>query len=77
MRNDRMYPGDSVSVTRREKEILRALAEGLAQKEIAEKLYIAQATVNTHIQNIYDKLNVRNSVGAVVEALRKGIIDLF
>ena len=64
-------------ISDRERQVLIALANGLAQREIAEKLFIARCTVNTHIQNIYGKLQVSNSVGAVVMALRQGIIGLF
>ncbi len=49
----------------RETEILTALKEGLAYKQIADKLYISEGTVRKHIENIYRKLQVNNKVSAV------------
>ncbi|HID28515.1 MAG TPA: response regulator transcription factor [Desulfobacterales bacterium] len=46
-------------LTQREKEILTLLADGLSNKEIAARLYIATETVKTHLQNIYRKLNAK------------------
>jgi LuxR family maltose regulon positive regulatory protein len=54
-------------LTRREIQILPLLDEGLSNKEIAARLYIAPVTVKTHLQNIYKKLNVKNRI----EALKK------
>jgi LuxR family maltose regulon positive regulatory protein len=54
-------------LTGREIEILPLLAEGLSNREIAARLYIAPVTVKTHLQNIYKKLNVNNRI----EALKK------
>jgi DNA-binding NarL/FixJ family response regulator len=47
-------------LTRREKEILSLLIEGLSYKEIAAKCFIAHETINSHIKNIYQKLNVHS-----------------
>ncbi|NCC65587.1 MAG: response regulator transcription factor, partial [Spirochaetia bacterium] len=44
----------------REQEVLKLLAEGLSNQEIAKKLYISPNTVKTHIKNIYSKLGVNN-----------------
>lgn len=71
-----MYAKSKQRISQREREVLLALAAGLVQKEIAEKLFIAQCTVNTHVQHIYAKLEVRNAVSAVVQALKRGVIDL-
>lgn len=56
-----------LKLSSREKDIIRLLKEGLTSKEIAEKLFISQLTVQTHRKNIMTKLNVRN----VAELLKK------
>jgi DNA-binding NarL/FixJ family response regulator len=58
-------------LTDREKMILNALAQGLMNKEVADKLNISGATVRTHIQNIYDKLHVNTRVEAVNMFLKR------
>ena len=60
------------SLTSREKEILRLVAEGLISKEIADKLYISVNTVNTHRQRIIEKLNVSNTYEAINYAKNLG-----
>lgn len=61
-------------LTPRETELLSLLAEGLSNKEIAARLYIATETVKKHLQNIYDKLNAGGRVGALKAARGLGII---
>ena len=61
-------------LTRREIEILPLLAEGLSNKEIAARLYIAPVTVKTHLQNIYKKLNTKNRIEALKKSREIGII---
>ena len=56
-------------LTFREKDVLRALVEGLSYKMIADKLCISFETVRSHIKRIYDKLQVHNSAEAVAKAL--------
>lgn len=58
----------------REREVLQRMAEGLVQKEIAAALHISPATVNGHVQRVYDKLAVRSSTAAVAKALRERLI---
>lgn len=64
----------SISLTKREKEILHLLVEGYSYKMIAEKCFISYATVNKHISNIYGKLQVNSVAAAVTKALREGLV---
>jgi DNA-binding NarL/FixJ family response regulator len=64
------------TLTDREQEILTLLAEGLGIKEIAEKLFISQKTVENHRSKIYSKLDVHSSIELVRFAAKIGIIDV-
>lgn len=61
-------------LTDREQNILELLAEGLVKKEIARRLGIGYATVDTHVSHIYAKLNVPNAPAAVSQAYERGIL---
>jgi two-component system nitrate/nitrite response regulator NarL len=69
---------DSVSakLTKRELEVLRLLADGLRQDEIAERLFISRKTVGTHIANILRKLGVHSQIQAVALAHREELLDV-
>ncbi len=60
-------------LTSREAEIVRHVAIGLRNAEIAERLSIAEATVKTHLNNIFEKLELRDRVELTVYALRHGL----
>ena len=60
------------TLTKREEEILRYLAQGFASKEIAAALTISYETVCGHLKNIYHKLHVRSRTEAVLKYLEKG-----
>lgn len=62
-------------LTAREIEMLQLAAHGLSGRETAERLIISPATVKTHLENIYRKLDVSDKPSAVATALRLGIID--
>jgi DNA-binding NarL/FixJ family response regulator len=64
------------TLTRREQEVMRLLAEGLSVKEIAEKLFISQKTVENHRSNIMRKLDLHSSVELVRYAAKFGMIDI-
>ena len=63
-------------LTEREIEILRLIGKGLSNREAAHVLDLSRATVRTHLEHIYEKLEVTNRVEAVTEGLRKGIIEI-
>lgn len=63
-------------LTVRELECLQIIAKGLSNNEVAQVLHISRATIRTHIEHIYQKLDVTNRVEAVTEGIRQGIIEL-
>lgn len=65
-----------VPLTRRQMEILLAVAEGLSNKEIASKLYLSTRTVDMHVGNILDRLNCRSRAEAVKVAAEQGMLDI-
>jgi NarL family two-component system response regulator LiaR len=62
-------------LTKREREILKLMSQGLPNKTIASRLSISERTVTTHVANIYSKLHVNNRVSAIQEAMRRRILD--
>jgi DNA-binding NarL/FixJ family response regulator len=62
-------------LTARELEILRLLADGLGQKEIAIRLFLSPKTVSSHIERIYKKLGVRSRTQALSVAFRNSLVD--
>jgi DNA-binding NarL/FixJ family response regulator len=64
---------DTDGLTARETEVLRLIAQGLSNPEIAGQLFISEATVKTHINNTFAKIGARHRAEAVRYAYRKGI----
>lgn len=60
------------SLTEREQEVLKLLAEGKTNKEIADALIISDRTVQTHLSNIFSKMDVSSRTEAVLVAIRRG-----
>ena len=71
---DEQKKADSELLSERENEVLTALADGCAYKQIGEKLFISSHTVRYHIRNIYEKLNVNSQTAAIALAMKKGLI---
>jgi DNA-binding NarL/FixJ family response regulator len=63
-------------LTERELEIIRALARGMSDRQIAHSLGISEKTVRNHTSNIYRKLHIFDRTQAVIYAVREGVIDL-
>jgi NarL family two-component system response regulator LiaR len=63
-------------LTAREVEILKLVAQGLPNQEIAEQFVISERTVRTHVTNILSKLHLANRTQAALYALREGLTDL-
>jgi DNA-binding NarL/FixJ family response regulator len=63
-------------LTRREREVLYALAEGLSNKQIAERLHMSVDTERTHMMNILSKLGVHSRLQALLFAARHGLVEL-
>lgn len=69
-------PPTKEPLTAREVEVLKLVAEGLPNQEIAEMLVISEPTVRTHVTNILSKLYLANRTQAALYALREGLADL-
>lgn len=65
------------NLTKREIEVLKLLAIGLYNKEVAEQLDISERTVKNHVSNIFKKLDVTDRTQAAVFAIRNNLVDIF
>jgi DNA-binding NarL/FixJ family response regulator len=66
-------PKELDELTEREREIFRLIASGLSNAEIGKELFISETTVKTHVTHVFQKLNVRDRVQAVVLAYQSGL----
>ena len=62
-------------LTDREVDVLRAITRGLANKQIARELHVSQATVHTHVINLYGKIGVNTRAGATLFAFENELVD--
>jgi DNA-binding NarL/FixJ family response regulator len=67
---------DQGTLTSRELEILTLLADGQTKKEIANYLCVSYATVDSHVRNVYTKLQARNVAEAISKGYKSGLIGL-
>ena len=68
-------PAQMAELTRREREVLILLAEGLSSSEVAGRLFISEATVKTHLAHVMAKLGVREKTQAVIAAYQTGLVQ--
>ena len=71
----RTFSCEGFNVTEREIEIIKYIAEGLSNKQIADKLNLSTHTVNTHRKNIMGKLGVNNTAGVVMFAVKNQLLE--
>jgi DNA-binding NarL/FixJ family response regulator len=64
------------TLTAREAEVLRKIAEGNRNKDIADQLFISEETVKVHVKHIMDKLGAKDRTQAIAIAVRRGIMEL-
>jgi DNA-binding NarL/FixJ family response regulator len=69
-----MRQPSSEPLSQRELEVLELIAQGSTNREAAKALFISEATVKTHLLNIYAKLGVPDRASAVAEAFRRGLL---
>ena len=67
--------GDIIPLTEREKEVLSLVAKGRSNKEIADKLFVRDVTVKTHLNTIFKKLKVKSRTQAVLLAIQMNILS--
>jgi DNA-binding NarL/FixJ family response regulator len=67
-------PEADYGLTTREKEILKLLIDGLTKKQIADRLFLAYYTIDTHMKNIYEKMQVHSRSEAVAKALKERLL---
>jgi DNA-binding NarL/FixJ family response regulator len=64
-----------MSLTERERELVRALSEGLSNREIAARLGVKPQTVRNSLNTVYEKLQVRSRLQLAVKAIREKIVE--
>lgn len=74
MFRDQNVKSNGYSLSDREKEILSLLVEGLSKKQIADNIFLSHHTVDSHIRNIYAKLEVHSRSSAISKAIREKLL---
>lgn len=63
----------TLPLTQREKDVLLLIKQGYTNREIANKLYVTEFTVKSHVSNIFKKLNVKNRTRAILTAMQMNL----
>lgn len=66
---------ETPTLSPREQEVLRLIAQGLSAPEIGKQIHLSPATVKTHLHTLYEKLGVSERAAAVAEAMRRGLLE--
>ena len=74
MFRDQNVKSDGYDLSEREKEILSHLVDGLSKKQIADKIFLSHHTVDSHLRNIYAKLEVHSRSSAISKAIREKLL---
>jgi DNA-binding NarL/FixJ family response regulator len=74
-RGERDSERDKKELSQREKEVVVLVASGCRNKEIANKLFISEQTVKTHLSNIFQKLEINDRLELALYAMRKGLVE--
>jgi DNA-binding NarL/FixJ family response regulator len=75
-RDSRQAPKNTEGLSPRELDVLEQMASGMSNREIAEKLWISEATVKTHVSHILRKLNQADRTKAVLVAIKRGLVSI-
>jgi DNA-binding NarL/FixJ family response regulator len=70
----RVHESALARLTRREREVLQLIADGLGNRQIGGALYVSEGTVNTHVSNVLNKLGASSRANAVAIAIRSNLI---
>jgi DNA-binding NarL/FixJ family response regulator len=74
MFRDQNIKSEGYDLSEREKEILALLVDGLSKKQIAENIFLSHHTVDSHIRNIYAKLEVHSRSSAISKAIKEKLL---
>ena len=69
------HPLLTVTLSEREREILKLLTEGLSNPEIAERLHLSKGTIQNYVSSLFVKLEVTDRTQAALSAVRYGLVD--
>jgi DNA-binding NarL/FixJ family response regulator len=64
----------AITLTTKELEVLKYVAEGLRNKEIADKLFNSEGTIKKHISNMFEKMDVKNRLSLITRSKEEGIL---
>ena len=77
MRQEKQRADSLPVLTKREKEVLQLIAEGLTNPQIAEKLFVSQSTIDSHRKSLMQKLQVKNITNLLKLSLENGLVTLW